>query len=202
MVAPDPHALCSGMLIKRSNLQRLIDGSATLAFRRWRKPTVRPGGRLTTELGVLAIDAVEQVDDDALTEEAARQAGFDSLAELQGLLRPDGDLYRIRLHYVGPDPRAALRDSDRLDEVDLQGVVERLEAMDRHKAWVQPTLDLIERYPGRRAPDLAAELGREAKQFKANVRRLKALGLTESLEVGYRLSSRGGAVLAALRQRS
>lgn len=189
------------MLIKRSNLQRLVDGSATLAFRRWRKPTVRAGGRLTTELGVLAVEAIEQVGDDALTEESARQAGFDSLAELLDLLRPEGDLYRIRLRYVGPDPRISLRESDQLDEVDLQGVVERLEAMDRHKAWVRPTLDLIERHPGRGALDLAAELGREAKQFKANVRRLKALGLTESLAVGYRLSPRGGVVLAALKQR-
>jgi predicted transcriptional regulator len=189
------------MLFKRAILHRLIDGSATLAFRRWRKPTVRAGGRLTTELGVLAIDAVEQVDDDALTEESARQAGFESLAELQSLLRPDGDLYRVRLHYAGPDPRLTLRDSAELDEADLQGVVERLEAMDRHRAWVRSTLDLIERHPGRPASELAAELGRETPQFKANVRRLKALGLTESLEVGYRLSPRGKVVLAALQQR-
>ena len=33
--------------------------------------------------------------------------------------------------------------------------------------------------------------------FKLNVRKLKALGLTESLEVGYRLSPRGAAFLAA-----
>jgi hypothetical protein len=190
------------MLFKRTILHRLIDGSATLAFRRWRKPTVRAGGRLTTELGVLAIDSVERIDDEALTEEAARQAGFESLAELQGLLRTDGDLYRIRLHHAGPDPRTTLRDSAELDKADLQGVVERLEAMDRNRAWVQPTLELIERHPGRRAPDLATELGREAKQFKANVRRLKALGLTESLEVGYRLSPRGKVVLAALQQRA
>ena len=189
------------MLFKRAILQRLIDGSATLAFRRWRKPTVRAGSRLTTELGVLAIDSVERVDDEALTEEAARQAGFGSLAELTGLLRADGDLYRIRLHHAGSDPRITLRDSADLDEADLQGVVERLESMDRHRAWVQSTLELIERHPGRRAPDLAAELGRETQQFKANVRRLKALGLTQSLEVGYRISPRGTVVLAALRQR-
>jgi hypothetical protein len=32
--------------------------------------------------------------------------------------------------------------------------------------------------------------------FKANVRKLKALGLTESLDIGYRLSPRGEALLA------
>ena len=35
----------------------------------------------------------------------------------------------------------------------------------------------------------------EKLKFKSNVRRLKALGLTESLEVGYRLSPRGQAWL-------
>jgi hypothetical protein len=36
----------------------------------------------------------------------------------------------------------------------------------------------------------------EMPPFKVNVRKLKALGLTESLEIGYRLSARGHAWLA------
>ena len=48
-----------------------------------------------------------------------------------------------------------------------------------------------------RAGDLAAELGMERLPFKTDVRKLKALGLTESLDVGYRLSPRGTAFLAA-----
>ena len=43
---------------------------------------------------------------------------------------------------------------------------------------------------------LAARAGIDRPTFKQRVRRLKALGLTESLEVGYRLSPRGEAVLA------
>jgi hypothetical protein len=49
-----------------------------------------------------------------------------------------------------------------------------------------------------RAADLAAAAGRERHPFKTDVRKLKALGLTESLEVGYRLSPRGLALLARL----
>ena len=48
------------------------------------------------------------------------------------------------------------------------------------------------------APDLAAELGRETQKFKADVRKLKSLGLTISLEVGYELSPRGRVVLDTL----
>ena len=44
--------------------------------------------------------------------------------------------------------------------------------------------------------ELAAAAGQERAYFKLRVRRLKALGLTESLEVGYRLSPRGAAYLA------
>ena len=53
-------------------------------------------------------------------------------------------------------------------------------------------LRLIGDRPGVRAGDLADELGRERLAFKADVRKLKALGLTESLEVGYRLSPEAG----------
>ena len=56
-------------------------------------------------------------------------------------------------------------------------------------------LRLIDKYPARRAPDLAASIGRDPLAFKRDVLRLKELGLAESLEVGYRLSPRGRAVL-------
>ena len=49
-----------------------------------------------------------------------------------------------------------------------------------------------------RAADLAAAFGREMLPFKVDVRKLKELGLTESLRPGYRLSPRGRAVLEAL----
>jgi hypothetical protein len=48
-----------------------------------------------------------------------------------------------------------------------------------------------------RAPELAAELGRDTPSFKRDVRKLKELGLTESLDIGYRLSPRGVAVVDA-----
>ena len=56
-------------------------------------------------------------------------------------------------------------------------------------------LRLIAERPGVRAPDLAAALGRETLPFKRDVRKLKELGLTNSLTVGYELSPRGRAYL-------
>ena len=52
--------------------------------------------------------------------------------------------------------------------------------------------------PATRAVELATALGRERTPFKTDVRKLKELGLTESLERGYRLSPRGWTVLEHL----
>ena len=51
--------------------------------------------------------------------------------------------------------------------------------------------------PDRARPDLAARVGRETADFKKDVRKLKELGLTESLAIGYLLSPRGEAVVDA-----
>ena len=42
---------------------------------------------------------------------------------------------------------------------------------------------------------IAESVGREMLPFKVDVRKLKALGLTESLPVGYRLAPRGRSLL-------
>ena len=80
--------------------------------------------------------------------------------------------------------------------------LERLDRASSHGPWTMATLHLIRRRPHTRAPDLAAELGRERDPFKIDVRKLKNLGLTESLQVGYRISPRGRAVLATLDETS
>jgi hypothetical protein len=76
----------------------------------------------------------------------------------------------------------------------------RLDRMDRaaEQPWTHSTLRQIQRLAGVVSTELAAEAGQERQAYKIRVRRLKALGLTESLERGYRLSPRGQAYLAAI----
>jgi hypothetical protein len=106
-------------------------------------------------------------------------------------------VWRVGLRYAGADPREALR--ERVPDADeiasILARLDRLDAASRHGAWTRASLDLIDRNPGVRAPDLAARLGRETQEWKADVRKLKELGLTESLAIGYRVSPRGEAVL-------
>lgn len=191
------------MLFKRRYWPGLADGSITLAFRRWERPTVRAGGTLRTPAGLLAIDAVERVHAARITDAEARAAGHADAAALRAELDrySHGAVYRVAFRYVGADPREALRRQDRLDageRAELQRRLARLDTASGHGPWTGPVLRLIAERPGTRAADLADTLGREPQAFKTDVRKLSALGLTESLEVGYRLSPRGHAVLRGM----
>ena len=63
--------------------------------------------------------------------------------------------------------------------------------------WTWRTLRQIRDNPGVVSTVLAEAVGEDRAYWKIRVRRLKALGLTESLEVGYLLSPRGAALLSA-----
>jgi hypothetical protein len=188
------------MLFRQETLRGIEAGEVTLAFRRWRRPTVTAGGTLRTPAGVLAIESVEPVEEHSITEADARRAGAADRAELIARLRPAGTLYRIEFRRAGPDPRIALRERAKLNEEERAAIdarLARLDAASRHGPWTAKVLELIARRPATRAPELAAELGRETAPFKADVRKLKELGLTESLERGYRLSPRGRAYMGS-----
>ena len=191
------------MLFRRPSLDGIRAGEVTLAFRRWDRPRARAGGRQRTAVGELAIDSVEPVDRADITAADAARAGHASLDELFGELdaRGDAQIWRVELHWAGEDPRRALRERAKLGaaEVDeLRGRLARLDRVSRHGPWTRQTLDLIAGHPEVRAEDLAESVGRAKLPFKRDVRKLKELGLTESLLVGYRLSPRGRALLEAL----
>ena len=188
------------MLIRPAELARLRDGEIDLAFRRWDRPRLLVGTRMRTPVGLLEVVSVRAVAARSITAEEARRAGASSRRELLDLLggRTERPIYRVELRYAGADPRAALREQDALSETDretLRARLARLDEASRHGPWTRQALAIIARKPTVRAPDLAAELGLETVVFKRDVRKLKELGLTESLEVGYRLSPRGDAFL-------
>ena len=191
------------MLLKVETLRGIKSGSITVAFRRWRRPTVKAGGTLLTPIGQLAIEAVEVVSLEGITESEAAAAGFSSLALLQSQLlqRADGDVYRVRLSLAGPDPRIALRAQIPEEDEEWDQLLRRLTRLDSHAAagpWTARVLALLRERPGEGSAKLAEELGMDKAALKVNVRKLKGLGLTESLSVGYRLSPRGEAVLGRL----
>ena len=172
------------MRFRPADLEGIAAGRITLAFRRWERPRVKVGSRLKTPVGVLAVDAVDAVDH--ATDEEARAAGYADASEV--VFERPGQLYRVALRLVGPDPRVALRETP--PDAALFARLERL-------PWAYDVLAAIAAHPGLRAPDLAARFGRETLPFKRDVRKLKELGLTESLRIGYRLSRRGQLTLSS-----
>jgi len=187
------------MLFRAATLDAIAAGDVTIAFRRWTRPTVKEGGTIVTPVGVLAIDRLELVDPATITDEDARRAGHPSRDDVLAMLdaKPAGEVHRVTFHRAGADPRIALRQRDDLGTDDVVELTKRLDRLDARPAgaWTERVLRLIADREGVRAGDLAEELGTERLAFKADVRKLKALGLTESLVIGYRISPRGQAWL-------
>lgn len=190
---------------------RIAAGELSVSFRRWRSPQARVGGRYRVGDGAVEVDELRRIAPSQISSADARAAGYANAEEaLAAIARqqrrgadPDAPLYRVAFHYVGAhiDPRKQLAADDALGEAELEDLRKRLARMDDRSprgAWTRQTLEAIAAQPGRRAGDLAAACGCETARYKADVRKLKALGLTISLEVGYQLSPRGEVVLAAL----
>jgi hypothetical protein len=182
----------------------LADGSITLTFRRWKRAQAKAGSRHRVGGMELAIDAVDRVDPAAISDADARRAGASDAAALLARLvgrRPLGDdeqVWRVEFHLAGPDSRRALGEQADLSDderADLTRRLDRLDAASPHGPWTRQVLRLIGERPATVSTELAEAMGRDRPSFKLDVRKLKALGLTESLEVGYRLSPRGQAVL-------
>lgn len=185
------------MLFKQAVLESIRRGEVKVAIRRWRRPTVRPGTHLHTPIGLLAIGQVEPITEAELSEALARRAGYAGLGALRRELHSAGQLYRITFRLAGADPRIALRQDTTIDDK-LLAKLARLDTAARAGSWTERVLRLIAANPHKRAAELSAELGVEKKWLKLNVRKLKNLGLTESLGTGYRLSSRGRELLKRL----
>jgi hypothetical protein len=185
--------------------QGLAAGDITVTFRRWTRAQVKVGGHYKVGAAVLEVDDVSTLRvadirdaDIPRTGEPDRPALHRRLS--RGSKRPledDEVVYRIEFHPTGlTDARTLLAASDDLTDDDVDAINRALDRLDRaaaRGAWTRAVLALIDARPGVVSTELAAEHGIDRAGFKLDVRKLKKLGLTESLEVGYRLSPRGRA---------
>ncbi|MCY7298066.1 MAG: hypothetical protein LH616_02500 [Ilumatobacteraceae bacterium] len=192
------------MLFSASAWPGLADGSITVTFRTWSTPQAKVGGRYRVGGMLLEATAVAEVSVSVLTDDDAAAAGEGNLTTLMKRLHQpalDSVVWRVDLRYVGVDDRIERRVIDELTDDDVAGLRSRLDRLDRagEKPWTRTTLQLIEKYPGVVSTALARHTGQERPDFKINVRKLKEMGLTESLQVGYQLSPRGVALLRAIR---
>ena len=192
------------MLFTRDAVLGLADGSITLTFRTWVKPQAKVAGRYRTCGLLLEVGAISRVDPGSITDAGARRAGSMSADELRkklGKPSPGTRVWRVEFRCLGPDDRIARRNDATLDTEKLTKLKTRVARLDQAKAWTLKTLELIESKPGVVSTTLARQMNMERPDFKINVRKLKELGLTEGLDVGYQLSPLGKAFLLQLGKR-
>jgi hypothetical protein len=189
------------VLFERRLREGIHSGAIVLAFRRWRRPQVVAGHRYRTGLDIVVAEAVDVIRPADIQPAEAGQAGFASPAELLAGLRggPELPLYRIRFRRLdGPDPREQLAKAADLGADQVEDLCRRLDRMDRlspRGPWTQAVLSWIGEHPATTSAVLAEGLDWPRQDLKTHIRRLKNLGLTASLPVGYQLTPRGAAFL-------
>lgn len=187
------------MLLNRATAEGIVDGTITLVLRRWDAPRAKVGGTQRTPVGTIHIDDIAEFPGShRVTARQAKAAGYPSAKAAQADLdrRPATHTYAIAVSFLAPDERPALAADDHLTSADVATITSRLDRWDGVGVpWTREYLRLISDNEAVRAPDLAARLGLDVPRFKRRVRQLKGLGLTISLDVGYRLSPRGRAYL-------
>jgi hypothetical protein len=194
------------MLFEARFREPIAAGRVTLTFRRWKRSQAVTGHVYRTAAGAIGVDVVDIVATESITDADAVRAGYPSAEALRADLRGSTELpvYRVQFHAVtDPDPRDVLAGTDALSPAEVAEIDRRLDRLDHASSWgrwTAATLQAVADHPEVRAPDLAASFGRETAPFKLDVRKLKGLGLTISLRVGYRLSPRGKAYLAMTRR--
>jgi hypothetical protein len=192
------------MIFKLSTLLAIKSGTVTLAFRKWKKPAVQKGSRIRTEMAVIEVSGITEIDSEQITNDDAVNAGFKDLEQLLKAINSvgEGKVYKIEVRYYSEDPRIALRQNTDVSEKDLDNIKRRLERLDRSSkegAWTAAVLMMIKDNPRLRAADLASKMNQEKDALKINIRKLKNLGLTISHDVGYSLSPLGEIVLKSNR---
>jgi hypothetical protein len=189
------------MLFQRRFHERIRSGEIRCTLRIWQRPHCKVGGRYVLGTGAIVVDRMHEARLEDITPELARRSGFASVVDaLKTAKHGAGErVFVIDFHYDGKVGARSKPTTDVASTEELAELAQRLEAMDKRSSvgpWTQPTLRAIRARPGVLAAKLARSLGRPRDEFKRDVRKLKKLGLTLSLEIGYRLTPKGEALLA------
>ncbi len=92
------------MLIKLDVLEAIKRGEIDLQFRRWSRPTVKPGGTLKTKAGLMRIGRVDEMRPEDVSLTDARRAGFHDLEDFRkwlGTMKEGPIFQRIEISYAG-----------------------------------------------------------------------------------------------------
>src|SRR5690349_17019548 len=203
--AAKPSTIRERMLFQRRFHDGIRSGEIRCTVRIWQRPHVKVGGRYALGLGAIVVDKIYETTLDDITPKLARLCGFESIVDLMKVAKhgPGERVFVIDFHYDDEAGALLAPSTAAVSAEEIAGLIRRLEAMDRRSRsgpWTMATLRAIAARPRVLAAKLANSLGRPRDEFKRDVRKLKELGLTFSLEVGYRLTPKGEALVNAIKE--
>src|SRR5262245_41210120 len=79
-------------------------GRIRCSVRIWMNPRVKAGGRYPMEDGHIVVDSIEPIARKDITDDLARESGFDSVADLLAIAKHGRGTktYLVRFHYLPP----------------------------------------------------------------------------------------------------
>ncbi len=92
------------MVFEKRLRPRIKTGRIRCSVRVWTRPHVKAGGRYPMEDGSILVDSIERIAVKAITNDLARESGFDSVDDLLKVARHGRgrNVYLIRFHYLPP----------------------------------------------------------------------------------------------------
>lgn len=192
------------LMFRREDRERVANGEITVTYRLWKSPKVKSGKFYQTGFGTARVDDVQVIPAAMILRDDVRSTGCSSIAAIRELagehtktqVTDDTLLTRVEFTFLGDAPAPASIAAPANIDVTREKLA-RMDARSPHGPWTMCVLGLIGEAPQVPARVLAAQLDWERLDFKAHVRKLKALGLTISHEVGYELTDSGRRILAA-----
>lgn len=154
------------MLFKNDHLKGIKSRKITLAFRKWKKASVKIGSLLHTTVGLIEIGKIEAVNENDITDKDALKVGFVDKKQLLKSFPPNstGTIFRISVGYHSADPRIQLREQTDLSEQQLTDLKKKLERLDNYSKqghWTSKVLLTIKDNPNLHAVGIAKLTGFE-----------------------------------------
>ncbi len=92
------------MVFTKRLRERIRSGRIRCSIRIWTRPQVKTGGRYAMDDGSIVVDSIVPIELSEITDDLARESGFESLRDLLGVARHGRGrhVYLIRFHYLPP----------------------------------------------------------------------------------------------------
>jgi hypothetical protein len=97
-------SLTPRMVFSKRLRPRIKTGRIRCTIRVWQSPRVKVGGRYPLDDGSVVVDAMDRIRQRDITEDLARESGFDSVEDLMSVAKhgKGRNIYLIRFHYLQP----------------------------------------------------------------------------------------------------